>query len=272
MSLHFFLPSFIEHLIYVSLLIVLWVFFLIGIHTGPPRTGIPPIIIACTTIGKISAVLASLIESRYLKKKTLGEQFRARTISTYTSLWLLILVTAFISQYYWHHWGILFQRATPFSKAGWVMANVSDIVILVISLGFLIYIYRIEFSPSYSSLRRSSSAAVRLSAALPPKELTEEMLANAEARANPGAQNIQEGISEEEMKEIEEYFEVPSNECYICRKEIRRGVKVKRLPCNHRFHSVCITAWLRRYPVCPVCKNNVRDMLRTKRNVALRTR
>jgi len=45
------------------------------------------------------------------------------------------------------------------------------------------------------------------------------------------------------------------DECTICLDEFMPGVKVRKLPCGHVFHSICIAKWLiERSAVCPLCK------------------
>jgi len=50
------------------------------------------------------------------------------------------------------------------------------------------------------------------------------------------------------------YMEL-SDECTICLDEFIHGVRVRKLPCGHAFHSTCIARWLiERHAVCPLCK------------------
>lgn len=44
-----------------------------------------------------------------------------------------------------------------------------------------------------------------------------------------------------------------SNPCGICRDELA-GTMRTILPCDHTFHSECITEWLAREPSCPLCR------------------
>jgi hypothetical protein len=43
-------------------------------------------------------------------------------------------------------------------------------------------------------------------------------------------------------------------QCAICLDPYVRGVMVQRLPCDHYFHSSCISAWIERSDLCPLCK------------------
>jgi len=46
-----------------------------------------------------------------------------------------------------------------------------------------------------------------------------------------------------------------ADECTICLDEFVHGVRVRKLPCGHVFHSTCIARWLiERHAVCPLCK------------------
>lgn len=44
------------------------------------------------------------------------------------------------------------------------------------------------------------------------------------------------------------------DECTICLDEFTPGVKCRKLPCGHVFHSTCIARWFSRSAVCPLCK------------------
>ena len=44
-------------------------------------------------------------------------------------------------------------------------------------------------------------------------------------------------------------------ECSICLDDFTEGDYVRKLPCNHEYHSECIVKWLvERHSTCPLCK------------------
>jgi hypothetical protein len=46
--------------------------------------------------------------------------------------------------------------------------------------------------------------------------------------------------------------------CAICLEEYGEGDKLRRLPCQHEFHTECILPWLtERHSSCPLCKHDV---------------
>ncbi|XP_077236027.1 E3 ubiquitin protein ligase RIE1-like [Tasmannia lanceolata] len=46
-------------------------------------------------------------------------------------------------------------------------------------------------------------------------------------------------------------------ECCICLTAYEDGAELHSLPCNHHFHSTCISKWLRLNATCPLCKYNI---------------
>ena len=48
--------------------------------------------------------------------------------------------------------------------------------------------------------------------------------------------------------------------CAICVDDFVKGVRIKTLPCDHKFHSKCIDEWLSNYSsLCPLCKLDLRS-------------
>lgn len=46
-------------------------------------------------------------------------------------------------------------------------------------------------------------------------------------------------------------------ECAICKEEISEGRDVCELPCQHRFHWMCVLRWLRKCNTCPCCRHRL---------------
>ncbi len=49
-----------------------------------------------------------------------------------------------------------------------------------------------------------------------------------------------------------------AEKCVICLGEYERDEEVRRLPCDHIFHSECIDRWLKVNRTCPSCKRSIR--------------
>ncbi|KAL7582237.1 hypothetical protein Lser_V15G42535 [Lactuca serriola] len=55
-------------------------------------------------------------------------------------------------------------------------------------------------------------------------------------------------------KYCEEEEEEEGELCVVCQVEFESNERVAVLPCKHRYHPRCITQWLVRQNVCPICK------------------
>ncbi|KAF6146429.1 hypothetical protein GIB67_037729 [Kingdonia uniflora] len=45
-----------------------------------------------------------------------------------------------------------------------------------------------------------------------------------------------------------------SLQCSVCLEDFEIGGEAKEMPCNHKFHNVCILSWLDLHSSCPVCR------------------
>ena len=61
---------------------------------------------------------------------------------------------------------------------------------------------------------------------------------------------IPEEVIPEELEESEQL----TNECTICLEEFSTRQICITLPCDHKFHSHCITEWLHKDLTCPNCR------------------
>ncbi|XP_069480479.1 E3 ubiquitin-protein ligase Arkadia isoform X2 [Ambystoma mexicanum] len=66
---------------------------------------------------------------------------------------------------------------------------------------------------------------------------------------------------EEEELELEEDTE---EKCTICLSILEEGEDVRRLPCMHLFHQVCVDQWLITNKKCPICRVDIEAQLATE--------
>ena len=45
--------------------------------------------------------------------------------------------------------------------------------------------------------------------------------------------------------------------CTICFEEYKHKALIKKLDCDHYYHSHCIDKWLKTKKSCPICKERV---------------
>lgn len=53
------------------------------------------------------------------------------------------------------------------------------------------------------------------------------------------------------------------HKCTICLEDFEDGMKIRILPCSHRFMAECIDPWLVQQARCPVCKENIHEVMNT---------
>ncbi|XP_067833474.1 E3 ubiquitin-protein ligase ARK2C-like [Heptranchias perlo] len=61
----------------------------------------------------------------------------------------------------------------------------------------------------------------------------------------------------EEGKEASEVEE----KCTICLSPLEEGEDVRRLPCMHLFHQICVDQWLATSKKCPICRVDIEAQL-----------
>ncbi|XP_075747877.1 E3 ubiquitin-protein ligase ARK2C-like [Rhipicephalus microplus] len=50
--------------------------------------------------------------------------------------------------------------------------------------------------------------------------------------------------------------------CTICLSELEDNEEVRRLPCMHLFHIVCVDQWLTTNKRCPICRVDIEEHLK----------
>ena len=70
---------------------------------------------------------------------------------------------------------------------------------------------------------------------------------------------VNKGFKKEDIKKIksEKYNIDQVINCVICQDDIKKGEFIKKLNCNHIFHSNCIDTWLSKEKNCPFCKKEI---------------
>ncbi|XP_013418096.1 E3 ubiquitin-protein ligase RNF115 [Lingula anatina] len=46
-------------------------------------------------------------------------------------------------------------------------------------------------------------------------------------------------------------------QCSVCMEDFTLEEEARKLPCNHYYHSACITRWLEMHGTCPVCRKTL---------------
>jgi len=89
--------------------------------------------------------------------------------------------------------------------------------------------------------------------------------------------NNQVGLLPSEIERLEKKDYEPSIEtliedvCSICHGDFKTGDKMVVLPkCRHSYHDGCVGPWLLKTPLCPLCREDVRNNLREVEDFAQR--
>ena len=52
--------------------------------------------------------------------------------------------------------------------------------------------------------------------------------------------------------------------CAICYEEFKHNERYRELPCKHEFHKRCIDTWFETSVYCPMCRQDIRELLNEK--------
>nr|CAD1821504.1 unnamed protein product [Ananas comosus var. bracteatus] len=117
-------------------------------------------------------------------------------------------------------------------------------------------------SPINESNPSNSLAEVARQDDIDPDNMTyEEGASLVEEVGNESRGLSDEVISDLPIEKYERGFfsrEGNNDKCAICLSEYRNGQwRIYLRPCNHVYHAVCITPWLKINKICPLCKEEV---------------
>ena len=71
--------------------------------------------------------------------------------------------------------------------------------------------------------------------------------------------------AETQVNEEEKPFSIRQNsnvDCAVCQENFLDGESIRRLPCNHQYHALCVDPWLQLHARCPLCNHQMPGTLR----------
>lgn len=75
----------------------------------------------------------------------------------------------------------------------------------------------------------------------------------------------EQGLYSEQIEMLPRYTYLKrlgvDDQCAVCISSIKHNETVRRLPCHHVFHCECIDEWLKRKAACPVCRDQIDDLI-----------
>lgn len=120
-----------------------------------------------------------------------------------------------------------------FNRTSVLIVSITFIVLMVFSLGWLVFYYvqRFRFASMKDRLARQLADAAKRAIKRIPKRT----------------------VRPSDMSE--------SNVCAVCIESYNSDDVIRELPCSHVFHKHCIDQWLIDKRVCPMCKLNILEAL-----------
>ena len=71
-------------------------------------------------------------------------------------------------------------------------------------------------------------------------------------------------MDEYQYKHIQKYESRKETECAICLEEFKGTDMIKAFyKCEHIFHKNCLRDWLKKQVVCPMCKHDLEEDIKT---------
>lgn len=91
-----------------------------------------------------------------------------------------------------------------------------------------------------------------------PEVLYSKDLLKGESTSNLDTDESKQGCLAEPRKKVQ----LTNSSCPICLTNFEEKTKIKLLPCQHGFHSKCITPWIAEHSdSCPICRQTIMDKL-----------
>ena len=66
-------------------------------------------------------------------------------------------------------------------------------------------------------------------------------------------------LDEFQFKHLKKYSALKEDKCPICLQKYKSADIIKEFPCKHIFHKTCISKWLKKSNVCPICKHDLTE-------------
>ncbi|XP_071965048.1 E3 ubiquitin-protein ligase RNF115-like isoform X2 [Antedon mediterranea] len=82
-----------------------------------------------------------------------------------------------------------------------------------------------------------------------------QLLSNLEGGGPPPAEKTD--IDKLPIVKITKIMVENHSECAVCKEEYTEDEEVRKMPCEHLFHSDCIIPWLEMHNTCPVCRKSL---------------
>jgi len=81
--------------------------------------------------------------------------------------------------------------------------------------------------------------------------------------------DMNDSVSNKPSEELLEGSSQHVFNCSICLSDYQMDETLLRLPCYHIYHKHCVTMWFQQHNTCPLCKQNVFQMMVTRENAAV---